>query len=48
MNIAQNLERARLFFPDKPAIIFEGREYTYRQFDDDVNLTMAHYGGAFA
>ncbi|MFQ5857395.1 MAG: AMP-binding protein, partial [Anaerolineae bacterium] len=37
MNIAQNLERARLFFPDKPAIIFEGREYTYRQLDDDVN-----------
>ncbi len=37
MNIAQNLERARMFFPDKPAIIFEGREYTYRQFDEDVN-----------
>ncbi|MFQ5343510.1 MAG: long-chain fatty acid--CoA ligase [Anaerolineae bacterium] len=37
MNIAQNLERARLFFPDKPAIIFEGREHTYRQLDEDVN-----------
>lgn len=37
MNIAQNLERARLFFPDKPAVIFEGRTYTYRQLDDDVN-----------
>lgn len=37
MNIAQNLERARLFFPDKPAVIFEGRTYTYRQLDEDVN-----------
>ena len=37
MNIAQNLERARLFFPDKPAVIFEGRTYTYRQLDEEVN-----------
>jgi long-chain acyl-CoA synthetase len=37
MNIAQNLERARLFFPDKTALIFEGRAYTYRELDEDVN-----------
>jgi len=37
MNIARNLERTRLFFPDKPALIFEGQTYTYRQIDEDVN-----------
>ena len=37
MNIARNLERARLFFPDKNALIFEGKSYTYRQLDEDVN-----------
>lgn len=37
MNIANNLERARTFFPDKAAIIFEGKSYTYRQLDEEVN-----------
>ncbi|MFQ5578316.1 MAG: long-chain fatty acid--CoA ligase [Anaerolineae bacterium] len=41
MNIAQNLERSRLFFPGKPAITFEGRSYTYRQLDEDANR-LAH------
>ena len=37
MNIAKNLERARLFFPDKPALVFEGKTYSYCQLDEDVN-----------
>jgi long-chain acyl-CoA synthetase len=37
MNVAKNLERARIFFPDKAAILFEGKSYTYRQLDEDVN-----------
>lgn len=37
MNIAKNLERARLFFPDKTALIFEGKTYTYCQLDEAVN-----------
>lgn len=37
MNIAKNLERARLFFPDKPALVFEGRTYSYRLLDETVN-----------
>ncbi len=37
MNIAKNLERARLFFPDKPALVFEGKTYSYRQLDETVN-----------
>jgi long-chain acyl-CoA synthetase len=37
MNIAKNLERARLFFPDKPALLFEGKTLTYGQLDGDVN-----------
>jgi len=37
MNIAKNLERARLFFPDKTALVFEGNSYSYRQLDEDVN-----------
>jgi long-chain acyl-CoA synthetase len=37
MNIARNLERTRMFFPDKTALIFEGQSYTYRQIDEDVN-----------
>ncbi|MFZ3046085.1 MAG: long-chain fatty acid--CoA ligase [Desulfatirhabdiaceae bacterium] len=41
MNIAKNLERARTFFPEKPALIFEGKTWTYLQLDHDVNR-MAH------
>lgn len=37
MNIAKNLERARLFFPDKTALVFEARTYSYRQLDENVN-----------
>jgi long-chain acyl-CoA synthetase len=37
MNIANNLERARTFFPEKAAILFEGKSYTYRQLDEEVN-----------
>jgi long-chain acyl-CoA synthetase len=31
MNIAQHVERAAKFFPDHPAIIFEGAELSYRE-----------------
>ena len=37
MNIAKNLERARIFFPEKPALIFEGKTWSYLQLDTDVN-----------
>ncbi|MGD9972266.1 MAG: long-chain fatty acid--CoA ligase [Desulfatirhabdiaceae bacterium] len=37
MNIAKNLERARIFFPEKPALIFEGKTWSYIQLDTDVN-----------
>ena len=37
MNIARNLERARLFYPRKTALLFEGRAYTYLELDEKVN-----------
>lgn len=37
MNIARNLERAALYFPDKPALIFEGKTYTYRELEQQTN-----------
>jgi long-chain acyl-CoA synthetase len=37
MNIANNLDRARTFFPDKAAILFEGKSYSYRQLYEDAN-----------
>lgn len=37
MNIAQHVTRAGHFFPDKPAILFEGRTYTYRELDETAN-----------
>ena len=37
MNIAENLVRARLFFPDKAALVFENQTLTYRQLDEQVN-----------
>ncbi len=37
MNIARNLERATLYFPDKPALIFEGKTFTYRELNQQVN-----------
>ena len=39
MNIAQHIERAAKRFPDKPAILFEGRPITYRQLEAMVNQT---------
>lgn len=37
MNIAWNVERAARFFPDKAAIIFEGREISYKELNDTAN-----------
>ncbi len=37
MNIAYNVERARRFFPNKVALRFEGRSYTYQDLDQQVN-----------
>jgi len=37
MNIAHHVARARHFFPDKPAILFETRTYTYRELDETTN-----------
>ncbi len=37
MNIAQHVERARLFWPDKAAIHFEGQEITYAQLNAQAN-----------
>lgn len=37
MNIAQNIERGAKFFPDKPAIIFEGAQLQYGDLNTRVN-----------
>ena len=37
MNIAQNVIRARSFFPDRPAVLFEGRSVSYRELDAASN-----------
>jgi long-chain acyl-CoA synthetase len=37
MNTCWNVERAALFFPDKPAIIFEDRKISYRQLNASAN-----------
>ena len=37
MNIACNLERAKRYFPDKPAVIFEDDAYSYQQLDGQAN-----------
>jgi len=39
MNIAQNLERAARHFPDRVAIVFEGREVTYGALEAAVDRT---------
>ena len=44
MNIAQNVERAAIFFPDKTAILFEGRQISYRE----LNQTSNRLASAFA
>jgi long-chain acyl-CoA synthetase len=37
MNIAQNIERSSDLFPNKPAIIFEGKYFTYKDLNEKVN-----------
>ncbi len=37
MNIAENLERSSRYFPDRPVIREGAREFTYSQFNDQVN-----------
>jgi long-chain acyl-CoA synthetase len=37
MNISHHIERAATFFPDKPAILFEGAALTYRDLNARVN-----------
>jgi long-chain acyl-CoA synthetase len=37
MNLATNLERSALFFPDRPAISETGREMTYSQLNKKAN-----------
>ncbi len=37
MNIAHNVERARRHFPDREAILFEGKTLTYAQLDESVS-----------
>ena len=34
MNVAQSVRRARSFFPDRAAILFEGRSLSYRELDE--------------
>ncbi|MBX9256910.1 long-chain-fatty-acid--CoA ligase [Desmonostoc muscorum CCALA 125] len=37
MNIAHNVERGCSFFPNKPALIFEGKYFTYKYLNEIVN-----------
>lgn len=37
MNIAHNVERGARFFPDKTALIFEGKSFTYKGLDKMAN-----------
>jgi long-chain acyl-CoA synthetase len=37
MNIAHHVERGRLLFPDKIALIFEDKSFTYKQLDELAN-----------
>ena len=39
MNIAQHLERAARHFPDRPALVFEGRAITYAALQERVDRT---------
>lgn len=45
MNIAHHIERGHLFFPDKIALIFEDKSYTYKQLDQLVNQVANGLGG---
>jgi long-chain acyl-CoA synthetase len=37
MNIAHNVERGRRFFPNKTALIFEGKSFTHKDVDEMAN-----------
>ncbi|GAX45610.1 AMP-dependent synthetase and ligase [Tolypothrix sp. NIES-4075] len=37
MNIAHNIERGRQFFPNKKALIFDEKSFTYKELDEMVN-----------
>lgn len=37
MNIAKNIERGSNLFPNKPALIFEGKYFTYKHLNEMVN-----------
>ncbi|MFO7707932.1 MAG: long-chain fatty acid--CoA ligase [Desulfobacterales bacterium] len=37
MNISQHVARAAKFFPDRPALIFEGSELTYKEFNARIS-----------
>lgn len=37
MNIAKNIERGSNLFPNKPALIFEGKYFTYKHLNEIVN-----------
>ena len=37
MNVAQMLERSAFYFPDRPALAFKDRRWTYRELDRDVS-----------
>lgn len=41
MNVAQHVERAAAWFPDHPAILFEGHALSYRELNDQANR-LAH------
>ncbi|HEU5322559.1 MAG TPA: AMP-binding protein, partial [Methylomirabilota bacterium] len=41
MNVAQHVERAAAWFPDHPAILFEGGALSYRELNDQANR-LAH------
>jgi long-chain acyl-CoA synthetase len=38
MNVSYNLERAALYFPERPALSASGREVTYAEFNDRANM----------
>jgi|GEM_PF-6662062 len=39
MNVAANLERSALFFPDNPALSQDGREITYSRLDEERGVS---------
>lgn len=37
MNVAEHIERDRKFFPNKTALVFEGKQFTYQELDELAN-----------